>query len=215
MSTVTIKQPVFDESREHPGFNCRRARIGRQVGSKKVGASLWDLPSGEAAYPYHWHLAEEELLVVLEGTPSLRTPEGWRELSEGEVVSFRCGEEGAHQVVNRSEEPVRFLAVSNQQPDAIVRGVPVGQRSVTDQLLEQRPASFLAVVVHAVGVRQQPEPVCDCAKLEAEYCVAGFGSGKPQSQGGARRTLSEPSGWIANAARKPASAMKPNTSRPL
>lgn len=134
MSTVTIKQPIFDESREHPGFNCRRARIGRQVGSEKVGASLWDLPSGEAAYPYHWHLAEEELLVVLEGTPSLRTPEGWRELSEGEVVSFRCGEEGAHQVVNRSEEPVRFLAVSNQQPDAIVR-----PDSETIGIAERRP----------------------------------------------------------------------------
>jgi uncharacterized cupin superfamily protein len=121
MSAVTITEPVFDERREHPGFNCLRARIGRQVGSEKVGASLWEVPAGQAAYPYHWHLAEEELLIVLEGAPSLRTPDGWRELSEGEVVSFPCGEEGAHQLVNRGEAPVRFLAVSNQQPDAVVR----------------------------------------------------------------------------------------------
>ena len=121
MSGVNIKQPEFDEMREHPGFNCRRARIGRQTGSEKVGASLWELPAGQAAYPYHWHVAEEELLVVLEGTPSLRTPDGWRELGEGEVLSFLCGEEGAHQIVNRTETPVRFFAVSNQQPDIIVR----------------------------------------------------------------------------------------------
>jgi uncharacterized cupin superfamily protein len=121
VSAVSIKQPNFDEPREHPGFNCRRARIGRQAGSRKVGASLWELPAGEAAYPYHWHVAEEELLIVLEGTPSLRTQEGWRELSEGEVVSFLRGEEGAHQVVNRTEGTVRFLSVSNQQPDIVVR----------------------------------------------------------------------------------------------
>ncbi|HEX7244277.1 MAG TPA: cupin domain-containing protein [Solirubrobacterales bacterium] len=121
MSSVTIKEPVFDEGREHPGFNCSRARIGRQVGSKKVGASLWELPEGQAAYPYHWHVAEEELLIVLDGAPSLRTPDGWRDLAEGEVVSFPCGEEGAHQIVNRTEKPVRFLAVSNQQTDIIVR----------------------------------------------------------------------------------------------
>jgi uncharacterized cupin superfamily protein len=121
VSTVNIRQPEFDEPRSHPGFNCRRARIGRQAGSEKIGASLWELPAGEVAYPYHWHVAEEELLVVLDGTPSLRTPTGWRELGEGEVVSFPVGEEGAHQIANRSEQTVRFLAVSNQQPDLVVR----------------------------------------------------------------------------------------------
>jgi uncharacterized cupin superfamily protein len=134
VSAVTITKPVFDERREHPGFNCLRARIGRQVGSEKVGASLWELPEGQAAYPYHWHVAEEELLIVLDGAPSLRTPDGWRELDEGEVVSFPCGEEGAHQIVNRTEKPVRFLAVSNQQPDIIVR-----PDSQTIGVAERRP----------------------------------------------------------------------------
>jgi uncharacterized cupin superfamily protein len=116
-----IATPHFDELREHPGFNCRRARLGRQAGSEKLGLSLWELPPGEAAYPYHFHLAEEEILVLLEGRPSLRTPEGWREMEPGEVVCFLVGEEGAHQLVNRSEETVRFLAISNQQPDVVVR----------------------------------------------------------------------------------------------
>jgi uncharacterized cupin superfamily protein len=134
MSAVSVERPEFDEPRAHPGFNCRRARIGRQAGSEKLGASLWELPAGEAAYPYHWHVAEEELLIVLDGTPSLRTPSGWREMDEGEVVSFPCGEEGAHQIVNRTEKPVRFLAVSNQQPDIIVR-----PDSQTISACERRP----------------------------------------------------------------------------
>jgi uncharacterized cupin superfamily protein len=100
------------EDRDHDGFRARRWRVGRQVGAQRLGASIWEVPPGEAAYPYHWHFIEEELVYVMAGRPSLRTPEGWRELEEGEFVSFRVGEEGAHQLINRTEEPVRFLSIS-------------------------------------------------------------------------------------------------------
>ena len=65
--------------------------------------------------PYHYHLANEELLVVLRGQPDLRTPEGWRRLEEGEVVAFPVGERGAHQLVNRTDEHVRVLIVSEMR----------------------------------------------------------------------------------------------------
>ncbi len=119
---TNINDPIFDEPREHPGFRCLRARLSRQAGSDRLGLSLWELPPGEAAYPYHYHLAEEELVVVLDGRPSLRTPDGWRELAEGEVVPFLRGEQGAHQLVNRTEDTVRFLAFStNGEPDIVIR----------------------------------------------------------------------------------------------
>jgi len=83
--------------------------------------SLWEVPPGEAAYPYHHHLAEEELVVVLDGQPSLRTPDGWRELAEGEVLAFPRGEAGAHQLVNHTQQTVRFLAIStNGEPDIVI-----------------------------------------------------------------------------------------------
>ena len=114
-------RPEFDEPREREGFRCTRARIGRQAGSERLGASLWALPPGQAAYPYHWHYREEELIVVLEGTPSLRTPNGERRLERGEVVSFPTGEPGAHQVINDTGEEVRFLAFSTQgEPDLVM-----------------------------------------------------------------------------------------------
>ncbi|HEY2537032.1 MAG TPA: cupin domain-containing protein [Solirubrobacteraceae bacterium] len=119
---TNINEPVFDEPREHDGFRAKRARVSRQAGSERLGLSLWELPPGEAAFPYHYHLAEEELLVVLDGAPSMRTPAGWRELAEGEVVAFPRGERGAHQLVNRTAETVRFLAFStNGEPDIVIR----------------------------------------------------------------------------------------------
>ncbi len=58
---------------------------------------------------------------MLSGQPSLRTPAGWRELDEGDVVAFPRGEAGAHQIVNRTAETVRFLALStNGDPDIVL-----------------------------------------------------------------------------------------------
>jgi uncharacterized cupin superfamily protein len=120
--TVNIEKADFDEPREQDGFRALRARISRQAGAERLGLSLWEVPPGQAAYPYHAHLTEEELVVVLAGRPSLRTPQGWRNLDQGEVVSFPRGEAGAHQIANRTEETVRFLAFSpSGEPDVVIQ----------------------------------------------------------------------------------------------
>jgi uncharacterized cupin superfamily protein len=87
------------------GFRCRGARLAEQAGSERLGMSLYELPPGERSVPYHWHTANEEMLIVLQGTASLRTPDGWRELPEGAVVAFPRGERGAHQMRNDTSEP--------------------------------------------------------------------------------------------------------------
>jgi uncharacterized cupin superfamily protein len=116
-----IYRPEFEPGERPEGFRSRRARIGYELGAEMIGASLFELPAGEAAYPYHFHYSDEELLIVLSGRPHLRAPDGTRELEEGEVVRFPLGEEGAHQVLNRSEETVTFLAISSSgRPDVVI-----------------------------------------------------------------------------------------------
>lgn len=112
---ANLNDPEFDEQREHRGFKCRRARLGRQVGAERLGLSLWEIAPGQAAYPYHYHLCEEELIVILSGQLSLRGSQGWRELQEGEIVSFLVGEVGAHQIVNRSDEPGSHARVQHKR----------------------------------------------------------------------------------------------------
>jgi uncharacterized cupin superfamily protein len=116
-----IEQPNWQERDGPPGFRAHRARIGYELGSETVGASLWKLPPGEAAYPFHFHYSDEEIVIVLSGRPSLRTPGGVRQLEQGEAVRFALGEEGAHQLFNPTDEEVRFLAVSSHgRPDIVV-----------------------------------------------------------------------------------------------
>jgi uncharacterized cupin superfamily protein len=114
-----VFEPSFDDSSGRPGFTSRRARLGRQAGAELLGASLYELPPGQSPWPYHAHLANEELLIVLRGRPHLRSPEGWRQLAEGEVVSLPVGERGAHQVQNRTDTPVRILMVSEMNAPEI------------------------------------------------------------------------------------------------
>jgi uncharacterized cupin superfamily protein len=120
VSRPNVHDPQFDSTDERPGFASRRAQLGRQAGAERLGASLYELEPGNATFPYHFHLANEELLIVLRGRPQLRDPAGWRQLDEGEVVAFPRGEQGAHQVVNRSPEPVRLLIVSEMVGPEVV-----------------------------------------------------------------------------------------------
>ncbi len=118
---VNVHEPQFEEGERPAGFRARRARIGYELGTELIGASLWELPPGQAAYPYHFHYADEELIVVLQGRPSVRSPQGIRELAQGEAVAFGLGEIGAHQLINHTERTVRFLAISSHgRPDIVV-----------------------------------------------------------------------------------------------
>lgn len=85
------------------------SRLGEQVGANQLGATVYELPPGQSICPYHYEYAEEEWLLVLEGTPTLRHPEGSDVLDPWDVVCFPTGPEGAHGVRNDTEAPVRVL----------------------------------------------------------------------------------------------------------
>ena len=53
-----------------------------------MSASVYVVEPGETHLPYHFHHGAEEVLLVLEGTPTLRTPDGERVLAPGDVVHF-------------------------------------------------------------------------------------------------------------------------------
>ncbi len=98
----------------------RVARLAAAAGSQRLGASIVELAPGTLSSPYHFHHANEELLIVLSGTPELRTPDGLRDLKTGEVVSFPRGPGGVHRLRNASPEPSRVLFISEMNlPDIV------------------------------------------------------------------------------------------------
>ena len=98
MKRTNIFAPEFDHESKREGYRWRSARVGKAIGGRKIGASIYELPDGEKTYPFHFHHAIEEWAVVLAGTPTLRGADGERELRRGDVVCFAIGEQGAHQL---------------------------------------------------------------------------------------------------------------------
>jgi uncharacterized cupin superfamily protein len=111
---------TWDGENERPGYRHRVAAVGRRLGGTLLGGSVYELPPGEKTWPYHYELGCEEWLLVLSGRPTLRTPDGERDLDPGDLAVFPEGPAGAHLVHNRTEEPCRVLLLSSKAPLAIV-----------------------------------------------------------------------------------------------
>jgi uncharacterized cupin superfamily protein len=120
MADANVLEPDFDANDDRAGFVRRRAALAKQAGASELGLSLHELPPGGTAYPYHFHYGNEELMVVLSGRPTLRTPAGSEELAPGDVVAHVRGPDGPHQVTNRSSDPVRFLMLSEMEDPEVV-----------------------------------------------------------------------------------------------
>ncbi len=104
----------WERAVDKPPFGVQAASLGKAAGATHLGAGLYEIAPGRANLPYHAHYGNEELIVVIKGTPSLRTPAGTRQLAEGEVVSCPMGHPGAHRLDNTTAQPARVLIVSTK-----------------------------------------------------------------------------------------------------
>ena len=120
MRRINIASPDFEyDSADPPGFRSGMARFGPALGASQLGASVYELPPGQAICPYHYEYAEEEWLLVLEGHPTVRHPGGEERLEPWDAVCFPTGPEGAHGVRNETGEAVRVLMFSTVKHPAV------------------------------------------------------------------------------------------------
>lgn len=95
------------------GFRRNSTRVGAALGAARTGLSVYELPPGEAIGPYHYEDPDEEWLLVVSGTPTLRHPDGEEQLEPWDVVFFPAGPAGAHFVRNDGESPARVAMFSS------------------------------------------------------------------------------------------------------
>jgi len=109
----------WDVERSFEGARMRMMHVGRPLGGELIGATVFELEPGVPG-TYHFHHGNEEWALVLEGTLTVRTPDGAHDLGAGEVLAFRRGPEGAHALSNTSRQSCRFVVLSSMRhPDVI------------------------------------------------------------------------------------------------
>jgi uncharacterized cupin superfamily protein len=117
----------WDEPRDREGWRIKEAFVGHHIGGALIGASMSEVEPGSKLWPYHTHHANEEWVIVLRGEPTLRTPEAEEVLKEGDVVCFPRGKDGAHQIINGTDSPIRVLMLSSIIGPDIVEYLDTGK----------------------------------------------------------------------------------------
>jgi uncharacterized cupin superfamily protein len=127
MKIFNLYGDEWDEPRDRDGWRIKEAFVGHRIGGELIGASMAEVEPGNKLWPYHTHHANEEWAIVLRGEPTLRTPEGEQVLKEGDVVCFRRGKEGAHQIINRTDAPIRVLMLSSMIASDVIEYLDTGK----------------------------------------------------------------------------------------
>ena len=116
MDRVNLFAPSIEYDESDPdGFRAGMDRFGKRIGARRIGGSVYEIPTGQSICPYHYELGDEEWLIVLAGRPTVREPGGEHELEPGDTVCFPEGPEGAHAVLNHAEETARVLMLSTRR----------------------------------------------------------------------------------------------------
>ncbi len=81
------------------------------------GVNLVTLPAGTWSSQRHWHSAEDELIYILQGQPTLVTDEGEKPLKPGMCAGFVAGAANGHHLVNNTNDVVIYLEVGSRRDD--------------------------------------------------------------------------------------------------
>ena len=99
-------------------FGGSRQRVGAHIGAQKLGYSLFTVPPGKTAFPYHTHTGNEEMIYILAGDGMLRFGKEEIAVGSGTVIACPPGGEYPHQLINTGDQEIRYLVVSTMEyPD--------------------------------------------------------------------------------------------------
>jgi uncharacterized cupin superfamily protein len=150
---VNLYGNEWDVERAPTGYGEKLMHLGRRLGGELIGATMFEVEPGWRSL-YHVHHGNEELVLVVDGNPTVRTSGGERELKPGDAVLFKRGLEGAHSISNRSDQPARFVIFSSMvSPDvvelpeagivgAFAGGVPTSGRDAELELFVKRDSAL-------------------------------------------------------------------------
>jgi uncharacterized cupin superfamily protein len=119
MKRLNIFATEFEHDDDDPeGYRSGYVKLAPAIGGKTMAGTIYDLPPGNSNCPFHYE-SDEEWLLILEGTLTVRHADGEEELGRGDLVCFPAGPDGVHKLTNRGTENVRMLIVSTANVPAV------------------------------------------------------------------------------------------------
>lgn len=91
-----------------------------QATEGKLLVTFYTLMPGKTNYPYHYHSGIEEVFYIISGTGTLKTPDGDKTVTEGDVIVLPANANGAHQLTNTSNEALVYLDIDTTSTPEVV-----------------------------------------------------------------------------------------------
>ena len=91
-------------------------RLGDAGGLTQFGINLVRLAPGALSSLRHWHLHEDEFVMITEGECVLVQDAGETVMRVGDCAAFPAGNTDGHQFINRTEAPAVFLVIGSKAP---------------------------------------------------------------------------------------------------
>lgn len=130
-SVLNIADIQLTEHGHGEGFVAKLGQFGPLIGARQLGCRLVVVPPGKKAWPYHAHHVNEEMFIILDGTGTLRLGGAEHPVKAGDVIACPAGgPETAHQIVNRGEEELRYLAISTMRSPEVLEYPDSGKFAV-------------------------------------------------------------------------------------
>ena len=96
----------LERQQRDPLYDTRCGGVSDGTAATKLGAGYDVLAPGKRSCPYHFHHAQEEMFVILEGDGTLRVAGEMLPVRAGDVVFIPPGPEYPHQFINTSDAPM-------------------------------------------------------------------------------------------------------------
>jgi uncharacterized cupin superfamily protein len=85
------------------------------VAARKLGCGYDETPPGKRSCPYHFHYAQEEMFIILEGNATLRVAGEEIPIKAGDVICIPPGPDYPHHIINTGVTTLKYLSVSTQE----------------------------------------------------------------------------------------------------
>lgn len=89
-------------------------RLGDAGGLTQFGVNLVMLEPGALSSLRHWHLNEDEFVMVTEGECIMVQDAGETLMRTGDCAAFPAGSSDGHHFINRSAQVVKFLVIGSK-----------------------------------------------------------------------------------------------------
>jgi len=144
-------------------FGAQIAPLSDALGMSGLGAMFVTVEPGKRAFPFHNHLGNDEMFIILEGEGAYRFGSAEYPVKAGDVCSApRGGPDTAHQLINTGTGLLRYLGISTLNDPDITEYPDSGKFAALG--IAPGP-SFLEAHIKHIGKREDTRDYWDGERL--------------------------------------------------